>query len=152
MDPWIYELFCSHSFICCCFSSSILQKEYYHGNDGTVYSSSRRDNLFEGGIPLDQLVGVKFRIFTTCGNNDEVKLEIYVDMTEGENGGDWVLVHSFTDKQGAMATGKEVPSHCTVQNGDPIVHPGHDCFLRSDGDDDTVVHWKNSTIREIKGL
>lgn len=146
------ELFGSHLFISCCFCSSLLQKEYYHGSDGTVYSNSRRVNLFEGGIPLDQFVGLKFRIFTTGENNDEVKLELYVDRTNGENGGDWVLVHSFIDKQGAMPAGKKVPSHCTIQSGDPILLPGHDCFLRSDGDDGTVVHWKNSTIREIKGF
>ena len=78
-------------------------------------------------------------------------MELYVDMTDGLNGGDWKLVHSFIDKESAMmpSGGKTVPSECPVQGGDPVLGPRRNCFLRSDGSATTEVHWKEASIEEI---
>jgi hypothetical protein len=119
------------------------QKEYYHAGS-TVYSSSNRKDLFEGGLKVDQRVGMKFRLVTV---GDAVQLDLFVD-TVGD--GSWTLAHSLLDDQGAMPALKSVPSQCPIQSGDPIVRLGTDSFLRSDGSTSTVVHWTDAKIEVIR--
>ena len=118
------------------------QKEYWHG-DGTVYSPSRRVDCFSDGLPLNQWIGMKFKVTTLPGTSD-VKLELWLD--ENDNG-NWVLRHSFTDRPGEWTSSKSVPNECEQNNGDTVLRPGNVCFLRSDGADyDTEVHWRDATI------
>lgn len=44
-----------------------------------------------------------------------------------------------------------VPSQCPQNNGDPVLRPGNVCFLRSDGWDETEVHWKDAKIFDLSG-
>ena len=125
------------------------QKEYYHGSSnanpsGTIYSGSKRVPCFDGGLPLNEWVGMKFKVWTTPGTED-VNLELWLDYNDD---GMWTKVHSMVDTPGAwLKTGStEIPKECPHQNGDTVTRPGNVCFLRTDGDWNTEVHWKNASI------
>lgn len=94
---------------------------------------------------------MKFKVFSTGDNNDQVRLELYVDATEGLDGGDWKPVHSLTDKKGEMmpSGGNNVPDECLIQDGNPVLRPGRNCFLRTDGSEQTVVYYKDASITEL---
>eukprot|EP00521_Asterionellopsis_glacialis_P006029 CAMPEP_0195281954 /NCGR_PEP_ID=MMETSP0707-20130614/1047_1 /TAXON_ID=33640 /ORGANISM="Asterionellopsis glacialis, Strain CCMP134" /LENGTH=868 /DNA_ID=CAMNT_0040340893 /DNA_START=141 /DNA_END=2744 /DNA_ORIENTATION=- len=124
------------------------QKEYYHdsGVIGNVYSKSIRKNFFNGGIPYDTWIGMKFIIYTVPETSD-VQLELWLDQTNGTNGGEWILVHQYLDKEGSWPANDVVPEICTnVTDAMPILGPRDSCFLRIDGSE---VHWKDASIRRI---
>lgn len=79
-----------------------------------------------------------------------VKLELYIDTTDGLNGGTWNLVHETTDfpMNWIAAGGADVPGECVndTPNGSPVYGPRDDCFLRSDS---SYVYWKNVSVRRI---
>jgi hypothetical protein len=126
------------------------QKEYYHDEEGyTVYTATRRVPYFPDGVlPVNQWVGMKFVVYT-IPNTDQVQLELYYDDTDGTDGGNWILIHDSIDDPAnpwKASSNKSVPSKCTVQNGDTILGPQHDCILRSDG---SIVRWKKASARRI---
>ena len=134
------------------------QKEYYHSTTaGTVYSSStyQETATFPGGIPLQQWIGIKFRATTirsADGTYDEkVHLEAYIDLTDGFQGGDWQLAFEYYDvlNGGTMSATKTVPPECPIQSGIPIFGARSTVYLRSDGDMNTEVHWKDASVTEI---
>lgn len=119
------------------------QKEYFHGAS-TVYSSSRLTNLFSQ-FPKSQWIGMKYVVYTIPGTTS-VQLEIYVDLTDGMDGGAWQLAHSFLDSKGVMPALAVVPSQCPIQSGDTVLGSRYSCILRSDGGE---IHWKKASIRHI---
>ena len=125
------------------------QKEYFHEGSKIIYSNSKRVDLFSGGLPLGDWIGMKFVVYTL--SRGRVKLELYLDLDEGESGGDWKLVHSMIDSPGAWKKGnsKTIPSRCEVQNGDTVLGEKKYCFLRTDGDSNTKVSWRKASIRNI---
>lgn len=121
------------------------QKEYYHSSDtGTVYTKTNRVPCFEGGLPLNQWIGMRFKVLTVPGEPNVV-LSLYVD--EHANG-NWVLKHLLTDTPGSWlsTTTKTVPSECPQNDGDTVLRPGNVNFLRSDGSIETEVHWKDVSM------
>lgn len=128
-----------------------LQKEYYHGSYNIYTASKRRSTkLWRGSLPTNKWIGMKFVVYTV--SNDSVKLELYIDMTEGRRGGDWIKVHEVLDKPGSWkksTSAEEIPSSCDVQNGDTVLGSRDVCFLRMDGSSETEVHWTNASIRNI---
>ena len=111
------------------------QQEFRHGSDGTSYSSSKRTNLYDGGIPKDKWIGMKFCILNKGG---ETILQVYVDETEGKNGGNWKLSHEVN----AMIFTK--PDPC---NGPKPIPDGNVNFIRTDGADTVQVKW--ASLREV---
>ena len=112
---------------------------------GTVYSNSKRVDCFPGGLPLNEWVGLKFKVNTVPDTSD-VLLELWVDYN---NDGQWELGLSYTDTVGSWpcSTSKVVPSACSQSNGDTVTRPGNVSFLRTDGEDTTTeVHWRDVTI------
>ena len=94
---------------------------------------------------------MKFVVYTIPGTSN-VKLELYYDNTDGMNGGNWTLIHEYTDTPGAWVAsgGKEVPAECTeVPNGATVLGPRDDCFLRSDS---SYVKWKKASVRRINPI
>jgi len=75
-----------------------------------------------------------------------VKLELYIDTTDGLKGGTWNLVHETLE---VAAGGAEVPAECVndTPNGSPVYGPRDDCFLRSDS---SYVYWKNKPLKRVK--
>jgi len=92
---------------------------------------------------------MKFIVYSVP-DTDEVKLELYIDTTDGENGGTWHLVHETTDSPGdwTASGGEDVPDECDddTPDGSPVYGARDDCFLRSDS---SHVRWKNVSIRRI---
>jgi hypothetical protein len=120
------------------------QKEYYHDNDGTVYSPSKRVDCFPGGLPSNQWVGMKFKVTTVPDTNGHVLLELFLDKT---NNGMWLLEHSYVDVPGVWTSSNTVPSECDHSNGDTVLGGRNVCFLRSDSQDgNTVLQWRDASI------
>ncbi len=122
------------------------QKEYYHSaTTGTIYSPSRRVDCFEGGLPLNQWIGMKFKVYTV-DDSDNVQLELYIDENDD---GNWVLKHSLLDSVGnwfSSSSSQDLPSECTQNDGDTVLGPRNSCFLRTDGDSTTEYHWRDASI------
>ena len=111
-------------------------KEIEHGK----YVNSS-ENIFQwespdGEIPKDVWIGFKF-IVRTMESTGNVKLELYMDTTDGLDGGLWKKVGDFIDD------GK--------WGGDKIfAEPATSVFLRNDGLG--IAQYKNFSIREISSL
>lgn len=127
-------------------------KEYYHDDaNESVYADSVQAPLFEGRIPFGSWIGMKFVVLTVPGTSD-VLLELYVDLTDGEDGGAWELVHSHVDVPGSWLAAEPVPAQCEdlTDAGETILGPRAHCFFRASGyDDGTEVHWKKGSIRNV---
>lgn len=122
------------------------QKEYFHGSS-TVYSASKRVDCFVGGLPMNQWVGMKFRV-TTVPSTSNVQLELYLDQNDS---GTWELKHEYLDEPGSWPSTKYVPSQCPHDSGDTVLGAGNVCFLRTDGSSSTEVHWRDASITNQGG-
>jgi hypothetical protein len=63
-----------------------------HGDNGYYPTSEEPKPLWPEGIPRDKWIGLKFvlrTIFSKEAIEDGVILELYQDMTDGQNGGTW---------------------------------------------------------------
>lgn len=122
------------------------QKEYYHSSTlGTVYTPTKRVQCFPNGLPLNQWIGMKFKVLTALDTEDVV-LELYLDEFDT---GDWVLKHSYIDTKSSpwlSVSSKDVPLECPQADGDTVLGPKNVCFLRTDGDITTEVHWRGASI------
>jgi hypothetical protein len=111
-------------------------KEIEHGNYVNSSEEKFSWNTKDGTIPLNVWVGYKFivRTFESTGN---VKLELYMDTTDGFEGGDWNKVSEFID-DGSWG-GNKIYSE-----------PATSVFLRNDGLG--IAQYKNFSVREISPL
>lgn len=111
-------------------------KEIEHGD----YVNSPEEKFSwdskDGTIPFDVWIGYKFivRTFETTGS---VKLELYMDMTDGVDGGNWNKVSEFID-DGSWGGNKIFSESATS------------VFLRNDGLG--IAQYKNFSVREISPL
>lgn len=96
-------------------------------------------------MPIKQWIGYKF-IVRGCEKNTKCKLELWLDMTDGLNGGTWKKVNEFTDYEGWSST---VGTCCTTHKG-KVLPPNYVVYLRSDGLGDQ--YYKKFSIREIDPL
>lgn len=112
------------------------------------------------GVSMSTWIGQKFVCKT---EKNSVKLEAYIDLTNGLNGGDWKLIGSFTDSgTWAVTEPKELEgiedsiSRCNSDcldskpikpYNEKILRKGASCYLRSDFIQDS--YFKNFSIREI---
>jgi hypothetical protein len=121
-------------------------KEYFHDHDSdkTVYADGVYRNTFSK-FPKNQWIGVKF-VIATVSETQKVQLELYLDLTDGRDGGDWILEHTYIDRPGRWDAQHSVPSRCPIQSGDTILGERSSCALRSDGGE---VHWKKASVRHI---
>jgi len=132
---------------------NVLAGETYYGrftNDGRIHFVKEiehgkyvnsPENLFQwesskGKIPIDVWIGFKF-IVRTSEASGNVKLELYMDTTDGFDGGSWEKVGEFIDDG--------------EWGGDKIfTEPATSVFLRNDGLG--IAQYKNFSIREISSL
>jgi hypothetical protein len=73
-------------------------KEVVHG----VYNAEEKRRIFpDDKFPHDEWVGLKFVLrdlkHSANDNKNIMKLEAYIDLTNGKDGGDWRKVHEFVD-------------------------------------------------------
>jgi PT repeat len=119
-------------------------KEYYHEGSTTVFSPAVFAPAFST-FPRNQWIGMKLVAYTIPGTQN-VQLELWLDLTDGLNGGVWNLVHSYVDQPGQWRSPGTVPAACPVQNGDTVLGGRTSCALRTDGGE---VHWKKASARHI---
>eukprot|EP00516_Mucochytrium_quahogii_P006320 CAMPEP_0203762952 /NCGR_PEP_ID=MMETSP0098-20131031/15713_1 /ASSEMBLY_ACC=CAM_ASM_000208 /TAXON_ID=96639 /ORGANISM=" , Strain NY0313808BC1" /LENGTH=285 /DNA_ID=CAMNT_0050657553 /DNA_START=184 /DNA_END=1041 /DNA_ORIENTATION=- len=133
-----------------------IQKEFYHDAKRVIYSCSKRAKR-KLELPSGSFLGLKY-IVRDNKDGCSVNLEVYIDLTEGLNGGTWEKVLSFKDENWKATNfdsderfpctypykPQGVPNHCY-----PVLRPGRATFLRSDVEKCT---WKWVSIREIDHL
>ena len=73
------------------FVKEVIHGKLYQNADTKRYSW----NTSNGQMPFNQWIGLKLVTFDLPNGN--VKLELYIDLTNGFNGGDWKKVNEFVD-------------------------------------------------------
>lgn len=130
---------------------AVFQKELIHDE---AYSSNKPSennkvkwSTPDGTIPKNVWIGVKFIVKTISQNS--VKLELYRDMTEGANGGNWEKVAEYVDNGGwsQTDTSVDIEALCGYSANEVILSAGTSIFIRND--EVQKVQYKNFRITEI---
>jgi hypothetical protein len=106
-------------------------------------------------MPKNTWIGYKF-VVRSINNNAAVKMETWMDMTNGQNGGDWKKLNEYTDKGGWNATyyySSYSPTNwpcSTVPKDNVLTHAMPYIFVRADAVNE--IDYKNFSIREISQL
>lgn len=132
------------------------EKETSHPNSVFVNDKT----IFGGGLPYNVWIGYKFIVYDLPNGN--VKEESYMDLTNGAEGGTWVLINSFIDNGtnfGTLASGG-IPCKAGVnpalkllqgnnRNGSESGKPNITVYFRSDGIGANGLVYKYASFREI---
>ncbi|CEO98905.1 NADH:ubiquinone oxidoreductase intermediate-associated protein 30 domain-containing protein [Plasmodiophora brassicae] len=129
------------------------QKEFCHTRQGSaIYSASKRGVAVNKKDFTDSFIGMKF-IVRTQPDRKSVRLQLYLDRTDGANGGSWNLVHEMVDKDWQPVKTLETAFKCKYPYApgpsfsSPVLGPKEVCFLRSDKI--TNLMWKKVSLRNI---
>ncbi len=121
-------------------------KELYHPDEATAAPVGNKINWGgDGTIPYNTWIGHKF-VLRDVDNGIHVKLQMYLDLTDGLNGGDWKLVTEWKD-DGNWAV---PPNPCGIPVTKVILEDNPSVFIRNT--DITSVLYKKFNIREIDPL
>ena len=116
-----------------------------HKKVGIVYPFGDKS-----GMPLNTWIGFKFVCRSTDGGT-KCKMELFLDLTNGVCGGDWVKTTEFTDYDGWSS---DQVSCCEEHRGKVLNPPSMDknysVYLRSDGLGEQFYKW--FSVREIYPL
>ena len=120
-----------------------------------VHSTARGkgiQTLFPNGMPYDVWIGLKFVVYN-INNDSEVKLELYIDQTNGLNGGDWQLIGEFVDDGNWSGGVDEELAGCMERGLFPdgefhVITEGNGVVFIRDTDVDEG-RYKLLTVREI---
>lgn len=96
-------------------------------------------------MPQNVWIGHKF-IIKNINDNDHVKLEMWLDMTDGKNGGDWKLVLNQTDDGEWFVPPTNECSNSELNK--TISEAGPSIFVRNTDVNSSL--YKNFSIREIE--
>ena len=97
-----------------------------------------------GEIPFDRWIGHKF-IVRNCDYNTKVRLSLYRDMTEGENGGDWEqLLHEADNEDWPVS---DLDPNCDCLPTQVLTWPASSVFIRNTEID--AADYTKFSIREI---
>ena len=119
-----------------------------------------------GKMPLGVWIGFKF-ICRAYTSSIKANLQAWMDLTNGENGGHWVLVNEIDDVPGMTGGSTPVcaPSHDTSGNNPPgtpgsfwhnmpLVHQyqtaNYSVLIRNDGTDQQYFKW--FSVREVNDI
>jgi hypothetical protein len=121
---------------------AVLQKELKH----PTYTPQVTKSLWGGRpLPRDKWVGIKVITYDLPGG--KVKQELWLDLTDGENGGTWKKVHEHLDA-GGWGISPEVAATCRIAADQRLTRPEPLIILRNHG---IREQWyKKATIREIQ--
>lgn len=115
---------------------------------------------WSNGFPKNMWIGYKYVVYDLP--NNKVKLELYMDKTDGLNGGQWVLVNQFTDdgtnfgKGGTSCKSGVSPLlPLTASNsrlGSETGKPNASVYFRSDNVGTNGLVYKKVSVREINPI
>lgn len=132
---------------------AVFQKEVIHES---AYSINKPDennkvvwNTPDGTLSRNKWIGVKF-IVKTNPDRKSVKLELYRDLTDGNEGGTWEKVAEYTDNGDWSQTdsGADILAACGYSAGKILLDTGTSVFIRNDLVKN--AEYKLFSIREIE--
>lgn len=127
----------------------------HHADNGYRQTATMR--YWPGGMPKNVWIGYKFVVYDLSNGN--VKLELWMDNTDGLNGGKWILVDEFIDN--GKNFGNEGPgckpnidpyailSSSDIRTGSETGKPNLAVYFRTDELNDNGLWYKKASVREI---
>jgi hypothetical protein len=123
----------------------------------TWVTASTKTQWSTGGLPKNQWLGYKFLVYDLPTGN--VKVELYLDTTDGLNGGTWQLINSYEDTGSTWGVGSQGCAagidptlrltKASSRPGSETGRPNASIYFRSTNVSTDGLIYKKASVREI---